>query len=63
VTSAAGRWLYGSASAAVEEALVRAARATALRIVDTFGGAHRRGVPVRVALGAPPDRAGVAPRR
>jgi len=63
VTSAAGRWLYGSASAAVEEALVRAARATALRIVDTFGGAHRRGVPVRVALGAPPDQARVAPRR
>ena len=49
VTGDAGRWLYGSASAAVEEALVRAARATARRIVDTFDGADPRRVPVRIA--------------
>jgi hypothetical protein len=52
VAGETGRWLYGNASAAVEEALVRAARATARRIVDTFGGGPRRS-PVRIALAAP----------
>jgi hypothetical protein len=54
VTGEAGRWLYGSASAAVEEALVRAARATARRIVETFGGSDPRPVPLRIAHAASP---------
>jgi hypothetical protein len=52
VTGETGRWLYGSTSAAVEEALVRAARATARRIVDAFDGADPRRVPLRVAAAA-----------
>lgn len=54
-----GRWLYEGVSAAVDAALTRAARATALRIVETFGA--RQHVPMRIALAGSrwaPDRAG-----
>ena len=47
--SETGRWLHASVSAAVEEALSRAARATALRVVDRFGDSDPRRAPLRIA--------------